>query len=152
LRPWRGWHWIADEHGICLVDSHGKRDYHPTAAELLENPGTRQIAAIARERDEQRREVARTQRRELARIQRAEQQGAAVCLADSLRAGNCRAGTTTWAQRRGLDVSQHISPTKLLALANGDTARVQIVVAVALKRHREEMRRGFCDLAEHRAH
>ena len=39
--------------------------------------------------------------------------------------------------------------TKPLDMANGDASRVNIVVGVALRRHRQEMRQGYCELASH---
>jgi len=78
LQPWRGWHWELDNEGIKIVDAQGRRDYHPTAHDLLrmEMP---ELARLARENHLKR--VAETkrqakskaaQRRELAAIKHAE--------------------------------------------------------------------------------
>ena len=53
-------------------------------------------------------------------------------------------------RRHDLDPRRHYAPTQLLALANGDTRRVAAVVSVALRRHREEMARGYALLSDHR--
>lgn len=148
----RGYRWDIDENGLLLrAKSDRRADYHPTATELLgpvaaivatlkENFATRKAAArAARAKEAQR----------LAAIRRAEAEGATVCLRDSVRAGNCLAGSLTWAQRHGLDPSRHYRPSEVLSLANGDASRVALVVMLALKRHREEMERGFAVLADH---
>lgn len=148
----RGYRWDVDKNGLLLrAKSDRRADYHPTATELLgpiaaivgtlkENFATRKAAArAARAKEAQR----------LAAIRRAEAEGATVCLRDSVRAGNCLAGSLTWAQRHGLDSSRHYRPSEVLSLANGDAHLVALVVTLALKRHREEMDRGFAVLADH---
>jgi hypothetical protein len=146
IRAPRGYHWNRDAFGIRLVDRHGN-DYHPNAAELL--AGIRFITAKIRSNAATRRQVAREMRRELASVKRAEREGCAVCVADSVRAGNCAVGTREWARRHNLDPSRHYTPSELLAISNGDGRRVALVVSVALRRHRKEMERGFALLAEH---
>jgi hypothetical protein len=149
LFPWRGWAWHIDANGIYLADAHGRRDYHPTAATLLECDTTAAIAELARNTDAKRREAAAMARKEAADFRRAEQEGITVCLADSLAAGNCLAGTLNWANRHGLQAGRHYTPREILAVANGDTSRVRIVLAVAVRRHRNEMRQGYSDLSYH---
>lgn len=143
----KGYRWDIDHHGLRLV--RGKDDYHPNSDDLR-NLTPRQLAAKVRENATKRKQVAAESRRTKDAVRRAEAEGATVCLADSLRAGNCYAGTTSWARQHGLDPKQHYSPSKVLAMANGDAARVALVVTVALRRHRQEMERGFAKLSEHR--
>jgi hypothetical protein len=149
LRPWRGWHWETDANGVKLVDSNGRRDYHPTAIELLACSMS-QFAAKARENHALRVKQQRESKLELRLVRKAEREGCRVCVKDSLRAGNCYAGTASWAVRHGLDTQQHYKPTQVLALANGDTSRVNIVIGVALRRHRQELRQGFCNITDHK--
>lgn len=147
----RGYHWAIDTNGLYLVGRAG--DYHPTANELANaaNDKGRAIVAKLKENAAIRKQQAKKAKQQLRMVKRAEREGARICLADSLRAGNCRAGSTNWAQRHNLDPSQHYKPSQVLALANGDTARVAVVAAAAVRRHQQEMARGFCDLADHRA-
>lgn len=148
LRPWRGWRWEVDQNGIRLVSRDGKQDWHPTADQVLDGT-TISIARLAREAAATRRAAAKEQANFRSLLRRAEQEGCQVCMADSLAAGNCRAGTTNWAKRHGLEANKHYQPSEVLALANGDMPRVRIVVAKALQRHLQEMRQGFADLAYH---
>ena len=147
----RGYRWDSDANGLMLVGRAG--DYHPTADDLQTAAADkcRAIVASLKENAAVRKQEAKKAKQQLKMVKRAEREGAAVCLADSLRAGNCRAGSLNWAQRHDLDPSRHYRPTQVLALANGDAARVAIVAAAAIRRHQQEMARGFCELAEHQA-
>jgi len=145
LRPWRGWHWELRD-GICLVDGCGKREYHPTATDLLTND-MRGLAALARDCERLRKE-ARWERERMRRfLQNTERNGygVTICLRDAMRAGHCRAGITDWAHMHRLDIGRHYRPTELPI-----DRRVGIVLAMAMKRHRQELRQGFCNLANHR--
>lgn len=146
----RGYRWAIDAEGLCLRGAAG--EYHPTAPELIAaaSDRCRELVAALKDRAATRRQHRAKAKQQQAMIRRAEREGATVCLADSVRAGNCRAGSETWSRNHGLDPTQHVTPSRLLALANGDTARVAIVVASALRRHMAEMDRGYTLLAEHR--
>jgi len=153
----RGFRWDIDANGIRIVSRTDARcDYHPTAADLI-GTGVPKLAeaakrnlAIRREQAALAREEKKNQQRAIALIRQAEREGATVCLADSVRAGNCRAGTENWARNHGLDPQKHYAPSKLSAIANGDGARVAIVIATAIRRHRTEMARGYAELSDHR--
>lgn len=99
----------------------------------------------------ERRAQAREQTALMAVVERGDAAGVAVCLADSLRAGNCRAGSLSFAGRHGLDPSRHYSAGELLAQSNGDARFVRAAVLAALRRERREQAAGFCVLADHRA-
>jgi hypothetical protein len=79
----------------------------------------------------------------------AQNEGVFVCLADSIRAGNCKIGTLNFAERHRLDTSRHYTAIELLAQANGDAGRVRLAITAARFRHNQEMDRGYCDLSEH---
>lgn len=143
----RGYRWSRDANGLMLIGRAG--EYHPTADDLL--AGAKAVVARLKERAATRRQAAKKAQQQLRMVKRAEKEGARICLADSLRAGNCRAGSTNWAQRHNLDPLQHYRPTQVLALANGDASRVAIVAAAAIRRHQHEMERGYCLLSEHYA-
>jgi hypothetical protein len=148
-----GYHWGVDDHGLCLIESNTVRHdkYHPSGSDLLwtDPPG---LARVLRETNATRRRVAaeekQTAEQRARAIRRAEREGATVCLADSLRAGNCRAGTESWARSHKLDTRCHYTPSQLLALT-GEPDRVALVVTVALRRHKAELARGYALLAEH---
>jgi hypothetical protein len=149
ITPPKGYHWDKDANGIKLASNrHPAEDYHPTAEDLL-TLSPRQLAGRVRENAATRRRAQRETAHQKALVLRAEKEGLMVCAADSISAGNCRAGTETWAKRHGLIPSKHYRPSKILAVANGDTHLAALVVAVALRRHRLEMDRGFALLSDH---
>ena len=144
-----GYRWAKDENGVLLISNDGKKDYHPDSDDLR-NYSKADIRAMAID-NYRTRVAADKERKEVeASVKRAEGEGAMVCLRDSVRAGNCAAGTVAFGLRHGLDKTKHYAPSRLLAIANGNAGRVRLAVTVALKRHRQEMRRGFCLLEDHR--
>jgi hypothetical protein len=99
----------------------------------------------------ERRAAARDQAELAAVVERGEAAGVWVCAADSYRAGNCRAGTASFAARHGLDVRRHYRAGEVSEAANGDIRFVRAAVVSALRRERREVAEGVCKLAEHRA-
>jgi hypothetical protein len=155
-----GYFWDIDHHGVRLVSRGNHRtDYHVNASDLLDLT-PRQIAAKLRgnetvrkaERKKARQEAAERKRRNLKEaqvIRNAEKEGARVCLLDSLKVGHCKVGTISWIRQHQLNPDLHYKPTQLLRIANGDRARVALVVAYSLRRHRKEMEQGYANLADH---
>jgi hypothetical protein len=72
-----------------------------------------------------------------------------VCARDSVRAGNCRAGTESFAARHGLDLRRHYTAGELRLMANGDARFVRAAVIMAMRRERIEIQRGKCLITEH---
>lgn len=142
----RGYRWDIDANGLVLVGAAG--DYHPTASHLIQ--GGKHCVEMLKQHAEVRKIQAAKAKQQTSVIRKAEKEGATVCLRDSLRAGNCEAGSRNWAARHGLDSRKHYRPSEVLVLANGDASRVALVIAVAMKRHRMEMHRGYAELADHR--
>lgn len=142
-----GFIWDRDDNGLRAVCADSRRDdCHPSAADLLrKDAAAHLVATIAANR--QRREAMASQ----AAVEAATVAGVYVCLADSLRAGNCKAGTLSFAERHHLDAKRHYSAPELLAMANGDGNRVRLAVTAARLRHEREEKAGVCVLAEHRA-
>lgn len=140
-----GYTWGYVGESIAAIDQNGN-EYHPMARDLARKDASAyicaQIATLSAKRA--------AEKSAIEAVEKAEQEGAAICLRDSIKAGNCEAGTRQFAARHGLDPQRHYRPTELLAIANGDAHRVRLAVAVGLRRHRQEMRQGFALLEDHR--
>lgn len=168
LQAPHGYRWGKDQNGIRMVSmTNTEKDYHPNSDDLRNYSKRAMLQKIA-ELHAKRKEAAkllrsqqrakrlseverkRQEREDLAATRRAEKEGAMICLRDSLAAGNCEAGTRSFAMRHNLDPARHYRPTDLLKIANGDAHRVRLAVAVGLRRHRREMSQGFALLADHR--
>ena len=149
----RGWEWRIDANGVVLrMIGTPEIDFHPNV-DNLQTLSVRGMCQTARDnyaiRRKTERENAASIRQQRDLLKRAEREGATVCLRDSLRAGNCSAGTVQWANSAKLDTRKHYRPSEIMGAAKPNDRRVSIVIAVALRRHREEMERGFAILADH---
>ena len=82
-------------------------------------------------------------------VERGEAADIYVCAADSYRAGNCRAGTSSFASRHDLDIARHYRAGEIASIANGDAQFVRAAIIAAVRRNRREIARGYCDVAEH---
>jgi len=100
---------------------------------------------------QERRAANRAETELAALIDKGEAAGIYVCAADSYRAGNCRPGTASFAQRHNLDMSRHYTAGELLEISNGDTRFVRAAVVSALRRERREVAQGYALLSDHRA-
>jgi hypothetical protein len=141
-----GYLWAVDGNGVHILELFSGADYHPTATELAAKDAPAKLVASLVDNRAQ-----RLLMKAQAAAQKAELEGVYACVADSIRAGNCRAGSEAFASRHGLSTSQHYGAKELLAIANGDVRRVRLVITAATLRHRREMAQGFADLAEHTA-
>jgi hypothetical protein len=142
-----GYTWRTDQNGPCAVDSRGN-DYHPTASDFLaRNPASLIVAAIAANAE------IRAKNEATLAADLADAKGIFLCVADSLKSGNCLAGTENWAKNHGFKIDQHYTAKEILmeAVKNGSLHRARLAVATASRRHRHEMTQGFCNLADHRA-
>jgi len=144
-----GYYWARDSHGLKLQARACKADdYHPDADDLRDYSKRAIRAKIIKNRD-QRRELAREQKRKNQTIADLEARGVWVCAADSVRAGNCREGTRSFARQHGLSVERHYRPSEILSHANGNTDRALLAVFSAAKRDAKERRRGYAVLQDH---
>jgi len=150
LAPPHGYKWDKDQDGIRLVSlTDSRKDYHPNSDDLRSYSRSAIRAKILA--NFARRQVVEKDARAAAlAVKAAEAEGLAVCMRDSLSAGNCEAGTMSFARLHDLDPQKHYCPTVLLKKANGQLDRVRLAVAVGLRRHRREMKNGICFLADHR--
>ncbi len=162
LKAPRGYRWDRDKNGLRIVSlSDQRRDYHPDSDDLRSYDAralakkAAKLYAVRKTQAAKAKEEARLAKlsadEQTRLIAKAEREGATVCLKDSLKAGNCRAGSEQFAHRHNLDPTKHYKPSQLLRIANGDAHRVKLVVAVALRRHRHEMAVGYAMLEDHRA-
>lgn len=138
-----GYAWSVDQHGLRAIRQNSPADdYHPEAGDLIAGG-----AAIV-QKLEAHRELRLAERARLI-AEAADADGVWVCLADSVRAGNCRRGSSAFAEKHGLDIARHYPALEILDRGNGDTGRVRLAISAAIHRHRAEMSRGYADLAEH---
>jgi hypothetical protein len=75
--------------------------------------------------------------------------GVFVCAADSQRAGNCVAGTQSFADRHALDISKHYRAAELMAVCNGDARYVRAAILAGLRREKIESKNGYALLSDH---
>ena len=139
-----GFAWDVDENGLRAFQVGSRRDdYHPDACELYN--GIDFVAAIERNRE--------TRLRLMAEIAAEAAPDTTVCLADSVRAGNCRQGSLSWCERVGLNPERHYTSAEIVAAGanGGDFGRARLAIAAAARREREEMARGYALLSEHTA-
>jgi hypothetical protein len=132
----RALRWHHDELGICARPASGiGAAYHPTVAELT--GGQRPcMAAIAKGRSKIAAGI-RAEKAEKARklIDARELANVGITLADSLAAGNCEAGTVSYARQCGIDIDYlragYPIPARILDTSD---ARVQRAARIALQR------------------
>lgn len=143
LQAGRGYQWQVDDNGVRLVRRADGADYHPTTDDVRAGRAT--IIAALRERAATRKAAAKAARRDTTAIKRASRDGVWVCLADSLAAGNCRAGTEAFARRHGLGLHRHYRVEALPAPASEtESRRVALAVLAAQRRQAREMIAGVC--------
>lgn len=137
-----GYSWDIDANGLRAVHDATGDDYHPDADDVLDD--AEHIASLI----VLNRAVRRSQRR-LEYIQ-SQPETLRVCFRDSITAGNCGVGTAAFCRRHNLDTRRHYTAAELLAISNGDAARVKLVVQAAARREALEMEQGYCVIADHR--
>jgi hypothetical protein len=137
MRAPRGWHWSADYLGIKLLRRRDGKDYHPTISDVLAGP--RALVSAATETI-QRRIAARRRSTKPDGWDEAMLDATLVCREDSYAAGNCAAGTETFARRAfGADDRRYIPARELAEAAarvsGTDIAnRVRATIDAAIRR------------------
>ena len=135
-----GYAWRRDDLGLFAIHLESGADYHVDAGDLIGRNATRKIVQEL-EHNAAIRKAAET---EIAAVS----DDVYVCFADSLRAGNCRAGTRSFAEKFDLREDKHY-PAKLLKALAPKEPRLKITLLAAANRHAAEMARGYALLAEH---
>jgi len=138
-----GYEFDIDANGLRVIDANSRADdYHVTAGDVLSNIGY--IPGLISTNREARKRLAAE-----AAIEKAKVRGVYVCFVDSLRAGNCGAGTINFCARHNLEVGRHYPAEQLFDLANGNADRVRLAIARATVRSRQEAEKGYCELSDH---
>lgn len=134
-----GWSWAIDPDGLRLLSRIADDcDYHPHAAELA-TQDARDLARTAITAARRRRDLAS---RAVSGIPAGD---VAVWRADSIRAGNCAAGTDAWAARAGMRSRAWAWATEVLSSGG---SRAEMAVRAAAERVVRDLARGWTDLRE----
>lgn len=140
-----GYAWGKDANGLKAYDTTSTRDdYHPEVSDLLADDAADLIIKKIIENRETRRAM---EARAIA--EKAAMEGVWVCLADSIRAGNCKSGTIAFCNRHALDPSRHYTAQEIFNIANGDASWARLAITAATLRHQREMRQGYSELSDH---
>jgi len=142
LTPPEGHRFDIDHNGFRLVRLADGEDYHLNAYDLIV-PWEVAVDRLTRNA------IARQEERARLKAEAADAEGVWVCVADSLRGGNCREGTLQWAKNHGLDPRRHYPAPDLIGRMNGDAGRVRLAISAAVHRHRREMAAGVANLVDH---
>ena len=155
----RGWRFGVDELGIFIVRARENREsfrFHFDSDDLGRRPSpkglfgsARQLRAAAIKHEKRQLERAHEQRnfarKAKARAETISSGYVFVGIRDSREAGNCSAGTRTWATRHGLSANRHY-PVNVIRRAGGDNPQVDRAIQAAADRTIEDMQRGYCIL------
>lgn len=145
-----GYIWAADNNGVKLVSkANTDVDYHVSSDDLRWY-SKKNIRAILVKNASIRAEAKKAVHKTKKIIKKAEKEGLKICFRDAVKAGNCSEGISAFCERYNLQKNGYYAPSVLLRIPTEETKRVALAVAVGLKRHNEEMRRGFCYVADHK--
>lgn len=141
-----GYQWQRDGNGAKLVCLSDGADYHPTAADLI----TSDPISTCLRRLRSNAAVRESRSPDLTGLDVSD---VCVCLADSLRAGNCLGGTRAFADRLQLQPAKHYPADALQRMADrldeGTKRRLNLAIRAAVTRHKRELTAGVCLLADH---
>lgn len=141
-----GYRWDTDSHGVCLRSNAHGSECHFEARDVISYPDQwieRTVTEL--EENKIRRDRLKVERKaELAKTK-----GVHVCFRDSLRGGNCAAGTRQWVNDHNLDERKHYAADTLVDLSNGDYNMVRRALFAAVQRHEKEVEQGVCLLEDH---
>ncbi len=141
-----GFVWDIDRNGLRILRADGA-DYHLTGQDLAHVIVDTLLFRLNTNAQIRRDAELRAKADRVAFM--ADKAGVWVCAADSLRAGNCLAGTEAFAHRHNIDTTRHYPAKTLLDMANGDAGRVRLAISAASLRHKRELERGFSILEDH---
>lgn len=140
----RGYFWDIDQNGIRIVRSRDGADYHPDSSDVVAGIKRCQhrLISLAETRRKKAVEV-KAQARVTKSYDLILRKIGIVCtFKDSIRAGNCRAGTEAYCIRHGIPLQACIPADKLPR----DSERVERVIAEAKRRTIIELQRGYAEI------
>jgi hypothetical protein len=142
-----GYAWDKDQDALKAVSvTAPENDYHPNVDDIFK--GSDYIVNQLREN-----QAKRERQAAIAAAEKAELEGIYICIKDSLRAGNCFAGSTGFAARHGLSVARHYSAFEILKIAESNRdnlSRAKLAISAAIEQHQKEMERGYTLIEDHR--
>ena len=157
-----GYHFAIDTNGLKIQSNSIKSmDYHFTALDFIVGNSQRQPM-----KEMVRKCKVNYQTRKQAKLQsaifsddpkqvnkvlkEAERLKVQISIVDSIRAGNCLAGTQVWAMRNHLNTSNHYQIQSIFdKLDDANKDRVKLVILRAIERTKQEIERGFSMLQDH---
>jgi len=142
IQSGRGYFWGVDASGLRLVRARDGADFHPNTDDIQQ--GRLHIIKILAENASRRKKIAADAKKDAALLKKAAKDGVWVCFSDSILAGNCKTGTTAFAQRHGLDLTRHYKASFLIG--TDDTRRVSLAILAATRRQIKEQAAGFCHI------
>ena len=161
----RGFHFAIDHLGFKIQSNAIKSmDYHFTAIDLLpyaikknDYKSGQLMVAIAKSNYQARKQVnlksdifSPDPKKVNRVIKEAERLKVQISIVDSIKAGNCLAGTQVWAMRNHLNTSNHYQIQSITDKLDGENRdRVKLVILRAIERTKNELERGYSLLQDH---
>ena len=161
----RGFHFAIDHLGFKIQSNSIKSmDYHFTALDLLpyaikknDYKSGQLLVAIAKSNYKARKQVdlksdifSPDPKRVNKVIKEAERLQVQISIVDSIKAGNCLAGTQVWAMRNHLSTGNHYQIESIADKLDGENRdRVKLVILRAIERTKNELERGYSLLQDH---
>ena len=161
----RGFHFAIDHLGFKIQSNSIKSmDYHFTCLDLLpyaikknDYKSGQLMVAIAKSNYKARKQVdlksdifSPDPKKVNKVIKEAERLKVQISIVDSIKAGNCMAGTQVWAMRNHLSTSKHYQIQSIFDKLDGENKdRVKLVILRAIERTKQELARGYSLLQDH---
>jgi hypothetical protein len=161
----RGFHFAIDHLGFKIQSNSIKSmDYHFTALDLMpyaikknDYKSGQLMVAIAKDNYKARKQVnlksdlfSPDPKKVNKVIKEAERLQVQISIVDSIRAGNCLAGTQVWAMRNHMKTNTHYQIQAISDKLDDDNAnRVKLVILRAIERTKQEIARGYSLLQDH---
>lgn len=133
-----GYKWCKDNVGVFVLNTETSQDYHVTSYDVLE--GVEHIINSLEE-NALKRAVSAGSTKDL----RDAMDDVYVCIGDVKGTGICAPGLQYWTNKHGIDTAKRYKATDIY-MKDPLNDLVSLVLFSALRRHKRELRRGFCEL------
>ena len=151
----RGFHYEIDNNGLKIQSNSVKSmDYHFTAIDLTTKT-MKEIIQICKDNYNQRKKNKLTSdlfsnddKKINKVLNLANKLEVQVSIVDSIKAGNCLAGTESWMRRNHLE-KKHYPVFVISSRMNTDNERVKLAILRAIERTKKENKRGYSLLEDH---